>query len=56
MPTQKIYQKVIEAGSELNKLGLNGWETEFVIKDKNKKQEIIIDVKFKIKRCKFTRI
>jgi subtilisin-like proprotein convertase family protein len=50
MPTNKIYKKVIEVGDELNRMGLNGWETEFVISDRKKKEQVEVKVIFKLKR------
>jgi hypothetical protein len=52
MPTNKIYKQIIEISSELDKMGLHGWETEFVIKDRKKKKGINVKVIFKLKKEK----
>lgn len=52
MPTEKIYKKVIEISEEINRLGLNGWETNLSISNKKKKEKMDVKVIFKIKKSK----
>lgn len=52
MSTQKIHKKIVEASLELYKLGLNGWQTELVMKDDKKKTETEVKVIFKLKTKK----
>jgi len=48
MPTKKIYNKVIEASVEIEKLGLDGWITEFTITDKKgNKTDVKVSIKLK---------
>ena len=46
MPTQKLYKKLIEIIMSIQNLGLNGWDTELRVTNKDK--EILANVKIKL--------